>query len=170
MPGLNLKINNRDLGAFIFWLQGSSMKRSALAALFVVISSLAFAHKGATGIVKERMDGMMVLGQSMKSLSALVKSGERDEARFVEIARDLKAHSGKAMNDRFPQDSLQKVSEAAPAIWENWERFAGISDELFIAANELEVGASNPEFDFGASLKRIGSTCSSCHEVFRIKK
>lgn len=146
------------------------MKRLLISVLIAATATAALAHSGATGIVKVRMDGMMVLGQSMKTLLGLTKTGDFDQAAVREAAKQIQSHSGQAMNDRFPEGSLQSVSEAAPAIWQDWDRFIAISDELFDAAVELENNAANADFDLADSVKRMGATCSACHEPFRIKK
>ena len=48
------------------------------------IAATAFAHSGATGIVKERMDGMSALGETIKALVPMM----RGEGTYdVEIGR-----------------------------------------------------------------------------------
>lgn len=145
--------------------------RTRLAIIALIASSgLVLAHSGATGIVKERMDGMGSLAQSMKALAQMSKSGERDPAKIAEVARAIQSQSGDAMTARFPEDVQQMVSEAAPLIWQDWERFAQISDELFQAAADLETQAGSSDLDLNVSIKQMGATCSSCHKDFRIKK
>lgn len=146
------------------------MRKTLLAVAFIATGSLALAHTGATGIVKERMDGMGALANSMKALVTMTKSGEIDTDQVAEIARAIQSHSGKAMNDRFPEGSLPKVSEAAPLIWQDWDRFAAISDELYGVAQRMEIGAASQDFELTPFVKELGATCSACHGDFRIKK
>ena len=140
------------------------------ASLVAALSAAAFAHSGATGIVKERMDGMDTLAKAMKSLAGMSKTGDIDSDQVVAIAQTIKAHSGQAMTERFPEGSLPHVSEATPKIWEDWARFEAISGELFDAAARLEAEAKVPDLDLKVYMKELGATCSSCHEDFRIKK
>jgi cytochrome c556 len=119
------------------------MKVRIVLIALVASTALALAHTGATGIVKERMDGMPSLAQSMKALAQLAKSDDVDQRQVIEIARQIKKQSGVAMSQRFPIDEQQMVSEASPAIWENWKEFEQISDELFQAAVALESSALN---------------------------
>jgi hypothetical protein len=54
-----------------------------VAALFLMAAPPAFAHDGATGIVKERMDAMLTLGSTMKSLLKIVKGRVKFDASKV---------------------------------------------------------------------------------------
>jgi len=134
------------------------------------IASGALAHSGATGIVKERMDGMTALATSMKSLVGMSKSGEINLANVVEAAKVIQSHSGDAMTTRFPEGSLPKVSEATPAIWTDWDRFSKIAQDLHDAASLMEDAAASDTFDLERYVTLIGDTCSACHKDFRIKK
>jgi len=144
--------------------------RAVLVMGLVATGSLALAHSGATGIVKERMDGMGTLAASMKSLVGLHKGGAVDAESVGRIARAMKAHSGRALTRRFPEGSMPPVSEASPEIWRDWARFVALSDALFAAADRLETEATSPGLDLGAHIEDLGATCSGCHKVFRIEK
>lgn len=144
--------------------------RYRLALVFIATGTLALAHAGATGIVKERMDGMGTLAEAMKALVRMDKSGAVDPAQVTAIARAIQAQSGAAMTDRFPEGSLPKVSEATPLIWQDWDRFAAISNDLFQSAQRLEARANAPDLDLGAAVKELGATCKDCHADFRIEK
>ncbi len=146
------------------------MKKTVCLLMLIGSAGFAFAHKGATGIVKERMDGMGVLAQSMKALVKMERSGDTDLKKAIEIANQIQLHAGEAMTNRFPEGDQQMVSEAAPAIWEDWARFEKISDELFEAALQLEANAVSGNVSLKLAIKELGATCSSCHEDFRIKK
>lgn len=146
------------------------MKRLFVIISLVIIAGSALAHSGATGIVKVRMDGMKSLGQSMKTLATMAKSGEIDSDVVLAVSRQIQNHSGKSMTELFPEGSLQGVSEAAPEIWDDWDRFTEISDSLFDIAIEMESAVMRSDFELDGWVKRISATCSSCHEDFRIKK
>lgn len=144
-------------------------KRTTLFAL-IATTTIALAHSGATGVVKERMDGMSSLGQSMKALVEMAKTGAIDNDQVIEIAGQIKDQSGQSMTQRFPAGKQQMVSEASPAIWENWQQFERISEELFQAAVALEASAVDGNMDLNQAIKQLGASCSSCHKDFRIKK
>lgn len=145
--------------------------RNHIAVLALVTSTtIVLAHSGATGIVKKRMDGMGSLAQSMKALAQMAKSDEIDRVKIADIARDIQNQSGEAMTKRFPEKPQQMISEAAPLIWQDWEQFVRISDDLLQSANKLEMQAGANDLDLNSFIKEMGATCSSCHKDFRIKK
>ncbi len=151
----------------------------------------AFAHSGATGIVKERMDGMVAIAKSMKELVGMSKAGSVDGPKAASLAKVIQSHSGNAMLERFPNGPVPMVSEASPAIWDNWTVFEALADRLDTLAEGLALSAMGadqktgltfgpadplPPMDvlaatgFDDLLKATTQTCSSCHEAFRIKK
>ena len=146
------------------------MKKTACLFLLIGSAGFAFAHSGATGIVKERMDGMGSLAQSLKALVQMEKSDKVDFQKIAAIARQIQAQSGDAMTERFPEGHHQMVSEASPVIWEDWQRFEQISEELLQIAIRLEASAIAGGVNLGSAVKELGATCSSCHQRFRIKK
>lgn len=146
------------------------MKRVLLAGLLASAAAIAVAHTGATGIVKERMDGMGVLAQSMKALVGMRKAGDDDPARVAEIAHQIAGESGAVMTDRFPEGSIQHVSEAAPMIWQDWDRFVQLSADLKTVAQAIEADAVAGRVDLQASIDALNGACAACHKDFRVKK
>ena len=122
------------------------MKTTTIAILLATTlgGATAFAHGGATGIVKERMDQMVVLREAMKVLkSQLAAGGAYDPNAVIRAARDIRAHSGEALTAKFPQGSLSSASEALPSVWTDWERFSALAMDLEAYAGALETAASN---------------------------
>ena len=136
----------------------------------MVFAGVALGHSGATGVVKERMDSMTALATSMKSLATMAKSGVVDPVNVSAISQDLIAHSGQSMLDRFPEGTLPDVSEASPAIWQDWDGFRDLAFDLEALAVELDEHASSPDLALQRYVKDIGSVCGACHEDFRVKK
>ncbi|WP_461433383.1 c-type cytochrome [Hoeflea alexandrii] len=107
-------------------------------------ATAALAHGSATGIVKERMDGMIVLRDSMKAMGPMMQGKtEYDGAVVRARASAIRQHSGEALSSLFPQGSGGMPSEATDAVWEDWERFTMISNRLETLAVALEAGAGN---------------------------
>lgn len=146
------------------------MKRTLVTTAALFCATIAVAHSGATGIVKDRMDGMGALSEAMKTLGTMARDGTPDPALIAEAARVIQANAGPALTDRFPEGSLPEVSEATPAIWEDWDRFAAMSDEMLEKALALETDATDPDLDLNAALKDMATTCTACHKDFRVKK
>lgn len=106
----------------------------------VLCAAAALAHGGATGIVAERMEGMMMLGEQTKLLSEHFNGTTvLDTPDLAGAAKMIAGHSGAAITDKFPENSLDAPSEARAEIWENWEIFLQFADELKLLAAELEL-------------------------------
>ncbi|GGE62761.1 c-type cytochrome [Actibacterium pelagium] len=123
------------------------MKLSKLAAGAAVVSSLAvtaLAHGGATGVVKERMDGMGVMKESMKVLTPMMQGKTPYDADVIrEEAKKIAAHSGEAMTKLFPEGSTDKPSEAKSEIWSQWEDFSNLAAQLEALSEGLALAAEN---------------------------
>lgn len=108
------------------------------------LAAAAFAHSGATGVVKERMEAMKTMGEAVKRIKPMM-TGETayDAAAVREAARTIAAEAGEAMVEKFPQGSMEDPSEVRPRVWEEWDRFATLADRLELAATGLERAAGN---------------------------
>ncbi|SOC28999.1 Cytochrome c556 [Thalassospira xiamenensis] len=139
------------------------------------ISIAAVAHEGAKGVVKERMDGMEVIGKQVKMMVPMLK-GETpyDPAKVELAAMKISSHAGSAFTELFPTGSTTAPSEASPEIWEKWDAFSRLSDELAINADMLKTIAakdvasgSNDTGQFDDAFRNVLQTCKSCHQQFR---
>jgi len=108
------------------------------------LSAAAFAHSGATGAVKERMDALKSMGKAIKRIKPMM-SGETDydEAAVREAARVIATEAGEAMTGKFPEGSTDHPSETLPRTWEEWDRFTALADQLETAAEGLAMAADN---------------------------
>lgn len=95
------------------------------------------AHGNATGIVAERMHGMMQMARSIKHVTEAVESGAADPAVVQEAAKIIGQHAGNALVALFPEGSIDAPSEASPAIWENWPEFVALANRLDALGSEL---------------------------------
>ncbi len=103
-----------------------------IAVVIVLVGSagLAFAHKGATGIVKERMDAMKDMSAQMKLMKKMIGGKEPfDSSKFSRAAATVAKH-GTEMPRQFPKGSLQKPTRAKPDIWQDWNRFNAVAEDL----------------------------------------
>lgn len=108
------------------------------------LSTLALAHGGATGIVKERMDGMMAMSKIVKSLSAMMRGDTEYDADAVKAgAAAIKSHAGETLTALFPEGSASDKSEAKPEIWSDWETFSAYAEQLEVYADGLAAAADN---------------------------
>ena len=130
------------------WIAGGAAMALPIAA--------AFAHGGATGIVGERMMGMMMLGEQVKLLSPLLASQSASPAVVKEAAGMIRMHAGSAMTDLFPEGSIDGPSEARPEIWERWQEFADYANRLGELGTELEL-STMPRVGVQTSPPGVGS-------------
>ncbi len=146
--------------------------RYGLCIALIAIPAMAFAHGGATGIIKHRMDAMTSIGDSMKLIVASAR-GQRafDKDAIKGAAARISAHATD-IPKLFPEGSLDKPTEAVPAIWQDWDRFTALATDLETSAKALEtkVDSLSDPSELGAFIPAMGQTCKSCHESFRIKK
>ena len=126
----------------------------------------AFAHSGATGIVKERMD---MFKRSQKNLKA-IKSHIRDEdyGSIAKLADEIREWAVK-MPEYFPEGSNIKPSEASPKIWEDFSGFKGAAMKNETATKKLiaavEAGDQTAVVE---GFKAVASSCKSCHQSYRL--
>ncbi len=115
-----------------------------MAAAVTLTAGLALAHGGATGIVKERMDGMVALQKAVKAVTPIMRGQVDYDANAVRaFAAAVAAHSGDAMTRLFPEGSGGKPSEAKDAVWSQWEEFEALALELETLGHALGEAADN---------------------------
>ncbi len=115
-----------------------------VSSVIVVSAPLVFAHGGAKGVVKERMDLMDNMKDAMKTLSAIYKGEQEYDADTVrKAALIIRDHSGGAMTKLFPKGSAHGPSEAKQNIWQEWERFAGLAKRQQVISQGLHDSADN---------------------------
>lgn len=139
----------------------------AIAALGLSLSSspAALAHKGAMGIVKERMDKFEASEKATKRIKQALSRG--DTAVVMAEAEFLVSWASE-MDSYFPENSNQSPSEAKDEIWLQWDSFLGAIQSFDNAARTL-IDASetqNPRAIDGA-FKEMVRSCKSCHQQFR---
>jgi cytochrome c556 len=158
-------------------VEGSSMnirKTVSISAAMLALSvALAFAHGRATGIVKERMDAMEEISASMKQVGQMLRGQKPFDALEIGAAAGIIAgHSGDNLTRQFPPESLMPPTEASPVIWEKWEQFSGMANDMETAAmsitDAVQSGADRDQI--ATAFGRLAQTCKTCHEAFRVKK
>lgn len=147
----------------------------ACALALVVAGGSSVAHEGASGIVAERMEMMKSIGGAMKRLASMYR-GEApyDPASVRDAAGIIGRHGGEHMTRMFPPGSHDHPSEALPIIWEDWDRFTALADELAAHSEALASTAGNGDLTGAAAelpswgdFARLGRVCSACHTEFR---
>ena len=148
-----------------------SKKKAWVAIALVIASFNVYAHKGATGIVKERMDSM----SQMKAMADMIKGKRPFDINVVRDSADTLAGHADTLLDYFPDTDASRVSkesDALPVIWESWDRFEKLAINFETSAGTLKQ-ATEKDLD-KRSLRLVFSktakACSSCHDDFRRPK
>ena len=150
--------------------RSSTVAIALIAALVVASISTVQAHKGATGIVMQRMMAMKSMGDGMKELAAMVTGkAPYDAGKTKTIADTIKKHAA-GIPKQFPKGSIKGPSEDLPAIWKDWDGFKGHADELVKLADQLAGSSDNGKAVALGFFAKIGKTCSGCHQDYRKKK
>lgn len=149
----------------------------------------AYAHDGATGIVKERMEDMKVMGQATKGSAALIMGGAElniENLNTITLNGAAIKQRAQQMLAKFPEGSLSHASEAKSNIWTNWQEFSDLADKLTLQASTLtettlqleQIVASkqsDPRLEelktgLKGAFEAMVQTCKDCHTDFREKK
>ena len=134
-------------------------------ALSTAIATTALAHTGATGIVKERMDGFKAAKKSMKVLKSAVR-----EADFASIAGEAETLNlwFTQLDNYFPQGSNPKPSEALDLIWEEYDRFSSLGQDSANASAALLRAANEGDEDLASeAFSELAASCKACHDDYR---
>jgi cytochrome c556 len=145
--------------------------RSIIVAMGLLLLAAAplLAHKGAHGIVHERMEMMKSIGAAMKQIERTLKGkGAYDAAKVKASAEAIEAHA-RHMLTMFPQNSLDKPTEALPAIWQRWPEFEAETKRLSESARALAdlAARAEPRETVAEAFKPLMATCTGCHKPFR---
>ena len=138
-----------------------------VAALTLSLSSppAALAHKGAIGIVKERMDKFEASEKATKRIKQALSRG--DTAVVMAEAEFLVSWASE-MDSYFPENSNQSPSEAKDEIWLQWDDFVGAIQSFDQAAQALiDAAATKDPRAMGSAFKEMTKSCKSCHQQFR---
>ena len=136
---------------------------------FIVLAApitLALAHSGATGIVKERMDMFKKNQDNLKAIKSHIRSGDYES--IVKLANEIRDWAVK-MPEYFPEGSNEKPSEASPAIWADFDGFKSAAMKNETAAKQL-IDAAKAEDQEAVvdSFRAVATSCKSCHQSYKL--
>ncbi len=131
----------------------------------IAFATTVFAHKGATGVVKVRMDAMSEVGRATKVLGEMAKSGTID-ADTAAVAADTLISRAESIPTLFEMRDMTPPSESLAIIWEDWDGFLLQAKAMEAAARNIQAaGADAAAFD--VAFKELGAACSECHKTYR---
>ncbi len=120
-------------------------RTTAIALTAIMAAAVAGAHNGATGVVRERMEGMVAMRDAMRDLTPMMRGeAPHDKAAVAAAGRAIAEHAGEAMIALFPEGSGGGASFAKEAVWAAPDDFSALADELRRHAEGLVHAAPNP--------------------------
>ena len=137
---------------------------------FLLISNIAsltplFAHEGAKGIVKERMDKFKM---SKKMMQTIHKSIQNEDFETIENSATTLHNWGKEMIRYFPEGSDGAPSEASADIWLDPEGFKKAVNNFEVASLKLIDISKEKDFEKTVdSFRSLVGTSKGCHQKFR---
>ena len=142
-PCLNCKIARGVVN--LYQDKKMTIKKVTIGALVAFsISASVLAHGGATGIVKERMDAMSAMGDSIKKLVPVMQGkAPYDPGLVRDTAALIGKHSGETLTKLFPAGSGGGRSDAKVEIWDDWEEFSKLANRLKVLSQGLGLAADN---------------------------
>ena len=124
-----------------------------------------YAHEGAKGIIKERMDKFKMSKGLMKKIN---KGLQNDNFIIIEKSAQTLLDWSKEMSNYFPEGSDTAPSEASSDIWLDPEGFKVAIKNFELASLELITQSQNKDFDMTVnSFRNLAKTCKGCHQKFR---
>ena len=140
-----------------------------------LLAGIVYSHTGATGIVKERMDAMLDMGDKSKLVADMFKGKSEFDRNAVADVADAFVSHGVRMAELFPDTDESRNgshTEALPRIWEEWDEFSNQVTEFVELSESLKSTVSTTD-DINRLRKAFFKTtkgCSGCHKRFRKPK
>lgn len=149
----------------------NGFKRIVFFSAFCLASAL-YAHTGASGIVKERMDAMQTMSDKTKLVSAMFKGKRNFDYVAVVDAADAYVTHGSTMAKLFPDTPHSRSgseTEALPRIWDEWDEFNDQVNEFIKISEAFKDRASQTQDvkDLRKAFFSAAKQCSACHKKFR---
>ena len=147
------------------------LKVSRLCGLACLLVAGAVGVQAAVDPVKQRSELMKGVAKSTKLGGGMVRGQVPFDAKQAMDAMIVIVETPDKFVELFPEDSkTHPETEAAPAIWENWDDFKTRLDKLEADAQNAAASTENGLDSFRDAFVQMAQNCKSCHEKYRIKK
>jgi len=132
-----------------------------------LISSIAFAHSGVKDKnVKERMMLMKAMADNTKLIGQMLKKQKPFELSEVKRALEQLASLSLQTPTVFEVNATDPKSEAKQNIWDEFDEFTKLSNELAKNTSELAILVENID-DLSPTLMKVSEGCKACHSKYR---
>lgn len=143
------------------------MKTGVAAAMFLAVASAAIAHSGVKDpTVKLRMEQMKETANHLKVVGNMAKGKTPFDATAANTALAMLADEAARIPEVFAEPADDPLSEASPAIWDEFDEFEEISVQLEKVAADA-AGTIESVDDARDVTRKIAGTCKSCHADYR---
>lgn len=136
-------------------------------AIVGAIASAGIAHQGASGVVKERMDGMKAMASALGGVIAMARGEAAFDAARIDVAAGTIAEHAEAMVALFPAGTDHPPTRALATVWAEPGEFEAAASELARAGRALARAGAGGLEEVRPALAVVGRACSSCHERYR---
>jgi cytochrome c556 len=138
--------------------------------LAAVTATAALAHQNVQNpAVQARMDNMTALARQVEILGTMARGETAFDSAAANAALDRISGQANRIIDLFEAPETDPQSEARAGIWENFANFSGRAQELELLAAEL-AGSVEDRGSLVTALRRVGASCSGCHEDYRLNR
>lgn len=142
------------------------MKKITIAIVAIVLSGAAIhAHSVENPVVQKRMDLMKEIKSAIGVLGGMAKGTIAFDVVAATAAQTTLIEQSELVATTFEANETDPKSEALPSIWENWDTFVEMADDLTFAAEGLNVTSLD---GVRGGLGNIGASCGACHKKFRM--
>ena len=142
------------------------MKKITIAIVAMVLSGAAIhAHSVENPVVQKRMDLMKEIKSAIGVLGGMAKGTIAFDVVAATAAQTTLIEQSELVATTFEANETDPKSEALPSIWENWDTFVEMADDLTFAAEGLDVTSLD---GIRGGLGNIGASCGAFHKKFRM--
>ena len=142
------------------------MKKITTAIVAMLLSGAAIhAHSVENPVVQKRMDLMKEIKSAIGVLGGMAKGTIAFDVVAATAAQTTLIEQSELVATTFEANETDPKSEALPSIWENWDTFVDMADDLTFAAEGLDVTSLD---GVRGGLGNIGASCGACHKKFRM--
>lgn len=141
------------------------MKFFACLFAFSAFTFSAFAHSEVKDEhVAKRMELMSAMAAQTKLLGGMMKKQIEFDALKANAALSSIAELAAATPEAFETQATDPKSEAKAIIWEEFEAFTKLAEELEAKAEGANIEAHE---DIKGAMMAIGASCKACHSEYR---